>query len=224
MILHIPSILTPDELARVRNGLSAAPWIDGRTTAGHDAALAKQNQQVDEDSAEAKTLGDMVHRALMRNTTFTTAVLPLRISPPMFNRYGVGMGYGDHVDNALRGGRGVLRGDLSATLFLSDPTDYDGGELIFEDSGGARSAKLSAGDLILYPSGTIHRVTPITRGERVASFLWIQSVIRDHGDRTLLYDLDRTLGSMRAKGMTGTPETVMIAAIYHNLLRKWAET
>ena len=224
MILRIPSVLTADELRDIRARLEAAPWIDGKVTAGHEAALAKRNQQLAEDGPDAKALGETVHRALMRHQLFTTAALPLRISPPMFNRYGVGMGYGDHIDNALRGGRGVMRGDLSLTLFLSQPDEYDGGELMIEDTGGARSAKLAAGDAILYPAGTVHRVQLVTRGARLASFIWVQSVVRDHPDRALLFDLDRVLGSLRTKGLSGSPEMVMLTGLYHNLLRRWAET
>ncbi len=223
MLLRIPTILTREEVLQARRSLAAAPWVDGRTTAGHEAVLAKRNQQLAEDGPEAKALGEVVHRALMRSAIFTTAALPLRVSTPMFNRYGVGMGYGDHIDNALRGGRNLMRGDLSATLFLNDPDEYDGGELVIEDAGGARSAKLPAGDMILYQAGTVHRVNPVTRGERLASFMWIQSVVRDHADRSLLYDLDRTLGSMRTQGFSGSPEMVMLAGLYHNLLRRWAE-
>ena len=224
MIIRLPSVLTPDELRQIRTQLETAAWVDGKATAGHEAVLAKRNQQLAEDGAECKALGEIVHRAMLRNPLLTTVALPLRISAPMFNRYGVGMGYGDHIDNALRGGRAVLRGDLSLTLFLNDPSDYDGGELVIEDSGGARSAKLAAGDAILYPAGTVHRVQPVTRGMRLASFMWIQSVVRDHGDRSLLFDLDRTLGSMRSKGHSGTPEMVMLTGLYHNLLRRWADT
>jgi PKHD-type hydroxylase len=224
MLLHLRNVLNPEQLAEVRRVLAGAPWGDGRMTAGHQSAQVKHNQQVPEESPEGQQLGRLVVQALLRHAEFTSAVIPAQIFPPLFNRYGVGMGFGDHIDNAIRpypGGR--VRTDVSATLFLSDPGDYDGGELVVEDTYGPHSVKLPAGDLVVYPGTSVHRVLPVTRGTRVASFFWIQSVVRDDAQRTLLYDLDHSLGCLRQRGLQGEPEMVMLTGIYHNLLRRWAE-
>jgi PKHD-type hydroxylase len=224
MLLHIPNLLSTTEVMEARRLLAQADWIDGRVTAGHQSALVKNNQQLAEDSPQAGLLGRMVQQALARSTDFTSAVLPAKIFPPLFNRYGEGMGFGDHIDNAIRSHRaGVVRTDVSATLFLADPSEYDGGELVIADTFGSHSVKLPAGDLILYPATSVHRVMPVKRGARIASFFWIQSMIRDDTQRTLLHDLDRSLGRLRQRGLGAEPELVMLTGIYHNLLRQWAE-
>jgi PKHD-type hydroxylase len=202
-----------------------AAWVDGNITAGHQAGKVKKNLQLPEDSAEARELGDMVRGAVMRHPMFMSAVLPLQVYPPMFNRYDAGMTFGSHVDIAVRGiaGTGMrIRTDVSSTLFISAPEDYDGGELVVEDTYGTHAVKLPAGDMIVYPASSLHHVTPITRGSRIASFFWTQSMIRDEGQRALLFDLDMAI--MRLGG--DHPEhssVVSLTAVYHNLLRQWAE-
>lgn len=224
MLLPLPQVLTADEVAEARRILASVSWVDGRVTAGHQSALVKNNQQLPEDSPQAQSLGRLVQQALGRSTDFSSAVLPAKIFPPLFNRYGEGMGFGDHIDNSLRAHRGgVVRTDVSVTLFLADPSEYDGGELVIEDTFGSHSVKLPAGDLIIYPATSVHRVLPVTRGARVASFFWVQSLIRDDAKRTLLHDLDRSLGRLRQRGLGAEPELVMLTGIYHNLLRQWAE-
>jgi PKHD-type hydroxylase len=224
MLLHIPHVLTSEEITEARRLLASSGWVDGRVTAGHQSSLVKNNQQLSEDSPQAQTLGRLVQQALARSADFTSAVLPAKIFPPLFNRYGEGMGFGDHIDNAIRMHRaGVVRTDVSATLFLTEPSEYDGGELVVEDTYGNHAVKLPAGDLIIYPATSVHRVLPITRGARIASFFWIQSLIRDDGKRTLLHDLDRSLGRLRQRGLGAEPELVMLTGIYHNLMRQWAE-
>jgi PKHD-type hydroxylase len=224
MLLHIPHVLTSEEISEARRLLASSGWVDGRVTAGHQSSLVKNNQQLPEDSSQAQTLGRLVQQALARSADFTSAVLPAKIFPPLFNRYGEGMGFGDHIDNAIRMHRaGVVRTDVSATLFLTEPSEYDGGELVVEDTYGNHAVKLPAGDLIIYPATSVHRVLPITRGARIASFFWIQSLIRDDGKRTLLHDLDRSLGRLRQRGLGAEPELVMLTGIYHNLMRQWAE-
>lgn len=224
MLLHIPHVLTSEEISEARRLLASSGWVDGRVTAGHQSSLVKNNQQLPEDSPQAQALGRLVQRALARSADFTSAVLPAKIFPPLFNRYGEGMGFGDHIDNAIRMHRaGVVRTDVSATLFLTEPSEYDGGELVVEDTYGNHAVKLPAGDLIIYPATSVHRVLPMTRGARIASFFWIQSLIRDDGKRTLLHDLDRSLGRLRQRGLGAEPELVMLTGIYHNLMRQWAE-
>lgn len=222
MLLRIPGLLTTEELAHARQLLARAEWIDGRVTAGRQSAQVKHNQQVPEASAEAEALRGIVLTALARSATFTAAVLPRRIYPPLFNRYATGMSFGTHVDNALRGRIDPLRTDVSATLFLSDPTDYDGGELTIDDRFGVQRVKLPAGDLVVYPASSLHHVTPITRGVRIASFFWAQSIIRDDGQRTLLYDLDTAIAALGQR-VGDQPEIVALTGVYHNLLRQWAE-
>jgi PKHD-type hydroxylase len=224
MLLQIPQILTSDELNQARSILATAEWVDGRVTAGHQSTLVKNNQQLPEDSPPAQQLARLVQQALARSSDFSSAAFPARIFPPLFNRYGKGMGFGDHIDNAIRTHRaGVVRTDISATLFLTDPSEYDGGELVVEDTFGCHAVKLPAGDLVIYSATSVHRVTPVTRGTRIASFFWIQSLIRDDAKRTLLYDLDRSLGRLRQRGLGGEAELVMLTGIYHNLVRQWAE-
>ncbi|MBX7248398.1 MAG: Fe2+-dependent dioxygenase [Caulobacteraceae bacterium] len=226
MLLHVPKVLTADELARARRLLADAPWADGKVTAGHQSALAKRNLQLPQGCEAARELGALVTTALNRNLLFLSAALPARIYPPLFNRYETGNDFGNHVDNAVRqlpDGTGAIRTDLSATLFLEDPDAYDGGELSIDDTYGVHQVKLPAGDMILYPSTSLHRVEPVSRGARVASFFWIQSLIRDDGRRTLLFDMDQSI--QRAAETLGHADAGVIGltGCYHNLLRMWAE-
>jgi PKHD-type hydroxylase len=226
MLVQIAQVLTPDERAICRERLAKAEWGDGRVTAGFQSAQVKENLQLSQDSAEARVLGELVVRALERNGQFVSAALPRRIFPPLFNKYESGMNFGAHVDNAIRQVPGTphrIRTDISATLFLSAPEDYDGGELIVEDTYGAHSVKLPAGDMILYPATSLHRVAPVTRGARVASFFWIQSMVRDDADRTLLYELDRTIVELGSTE-SDRPAVLRLTALYHNLVRKWADS
>lgn len=223
MLLHVPHVLTPDELALCRERLASAPWADGRVTAGYQSAKVKENLQLPQDCAEARELGALVLGALNRNALFVSAALPRTVYPPLFNKYETGMSFGAHVDNAIRpfpGGR--IRTDVSATLFLSEPEEYDGGELTIEDTYGTRGVKLPAGDMILYPATSLHRVEPVTRGARVACFFWVQSMVKDDGERRLLFDLDRAVVSIGAE-LPDHPALPQLTAIYHNLVRKWGE-
>jgi PKHD-type hydroxylase len=229
MLVHVEQVLNASEVAACRERLAAERWVDGRVTAGEQSARVKNNLQVPEDSPAARELGEMILSALGRNPAFVSAALPLRVFPPLFNRYDEGMGFGAHVDNAIRfakttGGPVRFRTDLSATLFLSDPDNYDGGELIVEDAYGAHAVKLAAGDMILYPASSVHRVAPITRGSRWAAFFWAQSMVRDDAQRTLLHDLDNTIQALTLKVGQGDPEVVRLAGSYNNLLRMWADT
>ncbi len=225
MLLHVPDVLTRDQIAHVRQMLDAAEWVDGRVTAGHQSAQAKDNMQLPEDHPTSRQLGDLILAALQRNSLFISAALPLRVFPPLFNRYLGGQSFGNHVDNAIRqipGTGSRIRTDLSATLFLADPTEYDGGDLMVEDTYGVHSVKLPAGHLILYPSTSLHNVRPVTRGARIASFFWIQSMIRDDGQRTLLFDLDSAIQRVASEIPTSAAP-VQLTAVYHNLLRRWAD-
>lgn len=225
MLLVIPKVLSSDQITRCREALAAAPWVDGRVTAGYQGARVKDNQQVPEDSALARELGDIVLGALERNPLFISATLPARVYPPMFNRYTSGQQFGNHVDNAVRllPGTGLkIRTDISATLFLAEPADYDGGELLVEDTYGSHSVKLPAGDMIIYPSTSLHRVNPVTRGARLASFFWVQSMVRDDAQRTLLFDLDGAIQRLNHSGADEAART-QLTGCYHNLLRMWAE-
>jgi PKHD-type hydroxylase len=218
--------LDPAELVRCRSLIDQADWIDGNVTSGHQSALAKRNRQIGEDSAEAKELGGIILDALGRAPLFIAAALPLKVFPPLFNRYGPGDGFDTHVDNAIRMKRGSdfrLRSDLSATLFLSDPQDYDGGELIVEDHLGTHLVKLPAGDMILYPASSLHRVTPVTRGARIASFFWIQSMVRDDSARRTLFDLDTAIQTIAADRGQDDAAIIRLTGVYHNLLRRWAD-
>jgi PKHD-type hydroxylase len=225
MLLHVPNVLTAEQVAECRRQLDAADWIDGRVTAGHQSAKAKDNAQLPEDSPVARQLGQMILAALERNPLFLAGALPLKIFPPLFNRYAGGQSFGNHVDNAVRQVRNTphrVRTDISATLFLASPSEYDGGELMIDDTYGSHSVKLPAGDLVLYPATSLHRVQPVTRGARIASFFWIQSMVRDDGERTLLFDLD--LAIQRLGGdVPNHPAVVQLTGIYHNLLRRWAD-
>ena len=224
MLVHVEQVLTPDQVALCRQRLEGETWVDGRVTAGEQSALAKRNLQVPEDAPTARELGEMILSALGRNAGFVSAALPLRVFPPLFNRYDEGMAFDTHVDNAIRfAGPVRFRTDISATLFLTDPADYDGGELIVEDAYGEHAVKLAAGDMILYPATSLHRVAPITRGSRWAAFFWAQSMVRADAQRSLLYDLDNAIQSLSVKLGQGDSEVVSLTGAYNNLLRMWAE-
>lgn len=225
MLITIPNILNAEEVAQVRAKLNTASWVDGKVTAGYQAQRVKDNEQLAEASPLALELADVVLKGLARSPVFMSAALPLRVFPPMFNRYRGGGRFGTHVDTAIRsvvpsGQR--IRTDVSATLFLTPPEEYEGGELIVEDSYGAHSVKLPPGHMVLYPATSLHRVEPVTRGERVSSFFWIQSMIRTDADRTMLFDLDQTIQKLAVE-LPGSPLGVNLTGIYHNLLRRWAE-
>jgi PKHD-type hydroxylase len=225
MLLHVAKVLTPEQVAQARKRLDEAAWVDGRVTAGPQSARAKKNQQLPEDSAEAREVGELILAALQRSPLFMSAAIPLKVFPPLFNRYAGGHSFGSHVDNAIRQVPGTphrVRTDLSATLFFAGPDDYEGGELVVEDTYGAHRVKLPAGDMVLYPSTSLHHVTPVTAGERVCSFFWIQSLIRDDGQRTLLFDMDTAIQRL-ARDAPEHPSTVQLTGVYHNLLRQWAE-
>jgi PKHD-type hydroxylase len=225
MLLEIPDVLSAEQVARARSLLDQADWVDGRVTAGHQSARAKHNEQLPEAHPVAEEIGDVILTALQRHPLFITAALPLRVFPPLFNRYEGGQSFASHVDNAIRQIAGTghrIRTDLSATLFLSSPDDYAGGELLVEDTYGLHSVKLPAGHLVLYPSTSLHRVQPVTRGARIASFFWIQSMIRDDGQRTLLFDLDMAIQRLN-QDVPNHPSAVQFTSVYHNLLRHWAE-
>jgi PKHD-type hydroxylase len=226
MIVHIPGVLSAAQVESARSALLAADWVDGLATAGHQGAAVKRNRQLAEGSPLARELGDMVLAALERHPLFISAALPDQVYPPMFNRYEGGETFGTHVDNAVRllpGSARKLRTDVSATLFLTEPDSYDGGELLVEDTYGAHSVKLPAGDLVLYPSTSLHRVEPVRRGVRLASFMWVQSLVADVGERALLFDLDTAIQRL---AQTGADEAarVQLTGCYHNLLRRWVRT
>ncbi|MBX3483658.1 Fe2+-dependent dioxygenase [Phenylobacterium sp.] len=226
MMLHVPGVLSAAEVASLRALIEAAPWEDGNATSGKQSRLAKRNRQLPEGSDAARDAGARVREAVTKSALFMAAALPHTVYPPLFNRYGGGETFGDHVDNALRFQRHQnvrIRTDLSATLFLSGPDAYDGGELVVEDTYGAHEVKLPAGDLILYPAASLHRVMPVTRGERVASFFWIQSLIRDDAQRTLLFDMDVAIQNLAQEVGLGAPAIVSLTGTYQNLLRMWAE-
>ncbi|TAM47081.1 MAG: Fe2+-dependent dioxygenase [Burkholderiaceae bacterium] len=228
MLLCIPQVLDADQLTRVRARLDAAgdAWVDGKVTTGHQGAPVKFNQQIDEHSRVARECQQIVAATLERNPLFISAALPNVLYPPMFNRYSEGMTFGLHVDGGVRlhpHSGAKLRTDLSATLFLSDPDSYDGGELQIEDTYGMHSAKLAAGDMVLYPASSLHQVTPITRGVRVGCFLWVQSLVRDDGERALLFDLDNAIQRLNQTGADDVARRTLTGS-YHNLLRKWSDT
>lgn len=223
MLLRIP-LLDDAELARCRETLAQATWTDGAQTAGFQSTRVKRNMQLPEGSEAARSLGALILDALDRNPLFTSAALPARVFPPLFNRYTPGCEFGNHVDNAIRQVRASghrVRTDISATLFLNEPDDYDGGELIVDDTYGAHSAKLPAGHLVLYPSTSLHRVAPITRGARLASFFWVQSLVREDAQRALLFDMDMAIVKLRQQ-VGDCAEIVTLTGVYHNLLRRWA--
>ena len=226
MLVTIPNLLTPDELAHVRNVLENTAWIDGRATAGDQAAKVKNNLQVPIDAPAGQELGHVIVRALARNPIFTSAALPLRVLPPMFNRYDVGMTFGAHVDGSIRslpGSGQRLRTDVSSTLFLTPPEDYDGGELVVHDTYGTHQVKLPAGHMVVYPATSMHSVNPVTRGSRWGSFFWTQSMVKDDWQRHMLYDLDRSIIKVRERLPDDDPAVVGLTAHYHNLIRHWAE-
>ncbi|WP_296167202.1 Fe2+-dependent dioxygenase [uncultured Brevundimonas sp.] len=224
MLLHIPEVFTNDEVRTLRARLDNGPWADGNATSGHQSATAKVNRQLPEDSAVAREVGGLVLQALNANPMFVSAALPHTIFPPLFNAYEGGEHFGVHVDNAIRQRGDVrIRSDLSATLFLSEPEDYDGGELLIEEMYGAQSVKLPAGDLVLYPSKSLHRVTPVTRGQRVSSFFWLQSLIRDDADRETLFRLDVAIQRVSADKGPKDAAVLELTAVYHNLIRRWSE-
>ncbi|MBB5684439.1 Fe2+-dependent dioxygenase [Sphingobium boeckii] len=226
MMIAIPEVLDKDAVARVRSLIDAAEWVDGNVTSGYQSALAKQNLQLPESSQAAKQAGSIILDALGRTPLFVAAALPLKVYPPLFNSYAGGQNFGVHVDNAIRlqpGSDFRIRSDLSATLFLEEPEDYDGGELIVEDQYGAQAVKLPAGHLLLYPATSLHRVAPVTRGRRVASFFWMQSMVRDGEARRSLFELDTAIQTIAQDRGQGDPSIIQLTGVYHNLLRRWAD-
>jgi PKHD-type hydroxylase len=225
MLLQVPDVLSAAQAAECRRALAEAEWVDGKVTAGHQSGRAKHNMQVPEGHPVARRLGDMILAALERSALFMSAALPLKVFPPLFNRYQGGENFGTHIDNAIRQVPGTphrVRTDLSATLFLSAPEDYDGGELAVEDTYGAHRVKLPAGHMLLYPATSLHQVRPVTRGTRLAAFFWIQSMVRDDGQRTLLFDLDTAIQRV-LQAMPDDAAAVQLTGVYHNLLRRWAD-
>jgi len=226
MLTIVPDLLAPDQRAELRALIDTAAWIDGNATSGAQSALAKRNEQLPEDSDAAKRAGGLVLDALAGSPLFVAAALPLKVFPPLFNRYAGGQAFDAHVDNAVRIRRGSdyrIRSDLSATLFLADPESYDGGELLIDGQFGEQSIKLPAGHMVVYPASSVHRVAPVTRGVRVAAFFWIQSMIRDDGARRILFDLDQSVQAVAADKGQGDPAVVRLTGVYHNLLRRWAD-
>lgn len=226
MLLPLPTLLTQDEVAALRGVIDPADWIDGNATSGHQARLVKDNLQLPQSGEAARQAGQIVLAALARSPVFIAAALPAKIFPPMFNSYSGGQNYGLHVDNAVRvlpEGDGTVRADLSITVFLEDPAAYDGGELTIETAFGAQRVKLPAGDAVLYPSSSLHRVEPVTRGRRMASFFWIQSMVRDERARSSLFDLDQSVQQLAAEVGQAHPALVSLTGVYHNLLRRWAD-
>jgi PKHD-type hydroxylase len=226
MLVKVESVLSKEEVAHCRSVLENTQWVDGRITAGAQSALAKHNLQVPEDAPQARALGEIVLRALGRSQGFNSAAVPFRVFPPLFNRYDVGMKFGAHVDNAIRfiaGPNIRVRTDLSATLFLTEPAQYEGGELVIEDTYGEQSIKFAAGDMVLYPATSLHRVQEITKGSRWASFFWIQSMVKDDGARALLYNLDQSIIKTRTELGDAHEAVLGLTAVYHNLLRRYAE-
>ena len=225
MLLQIPQVLSAEQVRECRAWLESADWVDGRVTAGHQSSRAKDNVQVPEGHPAARQVGEVILQQLQRHPLFISAALPLRVFPPLFNRYSGGQSFGNHVDNAIRqsvvtGAR--IRTDLSATLFFSALDEYDGGELVVEDTYGVHRVKLPSGDLVLYPSTSLHHVTPVTRGARLCSFFWLQSMVRDDGERTLLFDMDRAIQRINQEAPDHS-SVLELTGVYHNLLRRWAE-
>lgn len=226
MLIVIPDVLDPAGVARLRGVIDVGAWADGNATSGPQSALAKRNEQLPEDDAAAREGGGQVLDALGRSPLFVAAALPLKVFPPLFNRYAGGQAFGMHVDNAIRLRRGSdfrLRSDLSATLFLANPDSYDGGELVIEDQFGEQRVKLPAGHMVLYPASSLHRVEPVTRGTRVASFFWIQSMVRDDAARRILFELDQSVQAVAADKGQGDATVIRLTGVYHNLLRRWAD-
>lgn len=226
MLVRIPQLLKPAEVARCRATLETLAWVDGKATAGAQSAVAKHNLQIPQEAPEARQLGETILQALGTCPLFISAALPLRVYPPLFNRYDRGMQFDAHVDNAIRpvpGANFRIRTDLSATLFLSEPADYEGGELVIDDTYGQHSVKLPAGDMVLYPATSLHRVTEVTGGSRWASFFWIQSMVKEDGQRTHLFELDTAIQEIRTQLPDDNRAVKTLTASYHNLLRRWAE-
>lgn len=225
-MIAIPGVLSGRVLDHVRQVVTEADWIDGNATSGHQSALAKKNRQLPEDGPAAREAGSIILDALGATPLFIAAALPLKVFPPLFNRYAGGERFDTHVDNAIRLKRGTdfrIRSDLSATVFLADPESYDGGELVVEDTLGTHKVKLAAGDMILYPASSLHHVTPVTRGERLCSFFWIQSMVRDDGERRTLFELDSAIQSVASERGQDDPAVIRLTGVYHNLLRRWAD-
>lgn len=225
MIVTLTSVLSVEQRAQIGECLREGQWQDGRATAGFQSAQVKHNLQLPHNDPGARRAGELIVRALEHNATFHSAALPRQVFPPLFNRYEAGMTFGAHVDNAVRQIPGTphrLRTDLSATVFLSDPTSYEGGELVIEDTYGTQVVKLAAGDAVIYPAGSLHRVTPVTRGVRVAAFFWLQSLVRDDAERTLLFQLDSSIQALTRSGAERAA-LLQLSACYHNLVRRWAE-
>ncbi|HYP12467.1 MAG TPA: Fe2+-dependent dioxygenase [Bryobacteraceae bacterium] len=225
MLMHIPDVLSPEQVAHCRQTLFRSEWVDGRITAGKQSSLAKDNMQLREDDPQARQMGDMILQALEQNALFMSAALPAKVFPPLFNRYEGGQHFGTHVDNAIRQVARTshrVRTDLSATLFFMHPHEYDGGELMIEDTYGLHNVKLPAGHMVLYPASSLHHVKPVTRGARISSFFWIQSMVRDDSARTLLFDLDTAIQGIN-QDLPGHGSAVQLTGVYHNLLRRWAE-
>lgn len=226
MLLKIPNVLSKEQVEYAKIKLLEADWADGNVTAGYQSAKAKNNLQLPEDSPIAIELGDIILAALAQSNMFMSAALPLKIFPPLFNCYQGGRSFGVHVDNAIRQVPGTpvkVRTDISMTLFFSEPDEYEGGELVIEDTYGSQSVKLAAGDMVLYPSTSLHRVTPVTKGRRLASFFWLQSMVSSDEKRTLLFDMDMAIQSLRSK-VNDSPEIVQLTGVYHNMIRQWAQT
>ena len=230
MLVQIPQLLSAAQVAHIRGQLAATNWVDGKATAGSQSAAPKNNLQVPEDAPAARALGEIILGALGQNERFMSASLALRVFPPLFNRYDQGMGFGTHIDNAIRFVKPSLgtaapirvRTDLSVTLFLSEPEDYDGGELVVEDTFGSHKVKLPAGDLVLYSATSRHHVTQVMRGSRWSSFFWIQSMVRDEAARTMLFELDTAIQGLRGQ-IGDTQQVVSLTGLYHNLVRRWAQ-
>ena len=225
MMLHIPHVLSAEQVAECRELLLAADWQDGKSTAGFQSAMAKDNLQLPEDSDTARYIGQMITQALAQHPLFVAGALPAKVFPPLFNCYQGGQSFGVHVDNSIRFNSASgepIRTDLSATLFFCEADEYEGGELVVEDSYGAHSVKLPAGDLILYPSTSLHQVMPVTQGARISSFFWIQSMVRDDGQRTLLFDLDTSIQQVNQQLGSDSETSIQLTGVYHNLLRRWA--
>lgn len=225
MLLTVPNVFTKEEAAQARKQLEATEWVDGKVTAGYQSSRTKNNMQIPENHPTAKQLGEKIIEALGRNPLFLSAALPLRVFPPLFNLYQGGQSFGTHVDNAIRQVPGTphrIRTDISATLFLTPPEEYEGGELVVEDTYGVHSVKLPAGQMILYPATSLHHVKPVTRGARISSFFWIQSLVRDDSKRTLLFDLDSSIQQI-SRDHPDSPVGVQLTGVYHNLLRQWTE-
>lgn len=226
MMLKIPGVFTPEEVRRCRAIIDAGPWVDGNETSGHQSRLTKRNEQLKQGCDEAHAAGRMVLDAIGRHPLFVSGALPLKVFPPLFNRYAGGQTFGVHVDNAVRQVRGSdfrIRSDLSCTLFLEAPEAYDGGELVVQDLFGEHRVKLAAGDMVLYPASSLHEVTPVTRGARTASFFWLQSMVRDHAQREQLFRLDGVVQTLGAEKGGTDAQVVELTNLYHNLLRMWAD-